>query len=857
MSSLNSSRGLEQAALLAEVSWIRRLARELVADRELAEDLVQETCVVALEHAPRERSKLRQWLAEVLRNALRQHARAQGRRVAREAAGARPEALEATDRLVERVALQRELVGAVLALDEPYRTAVLLRFFEELPPRAIAARLDVPVATVQSRLTRALAKLRDALDRSHGPQGAWALLLAAPLPAEALATPLLPLVMKTKLALAVAGTALAAGAYVWWSATELEPAPRVAAAPEAELERADGAGDAPAARATLGNAREALARPPASAGAPASAPAPWSVRLRVLDAEGEPLPGLAVRAEGGDEVLGTSLAGGWCLFETRAAALELVAADPRWVTIQAGAAARGTALDPVLVAAPALELAGEVRDEEGRPLSGASVRFQLPEGFHARFSEVLDATRERRWRTQAEAQGRFRFERVPAVHGARLTGVLAGYEPGVLEVPEFSDAGLVLVLARPRTTSAGALQGLVLDPAGAPVAGARVALGLASVLSDERGEFALELARAVTSDELVAVKVGYLPARLERPGRPDEPRGGWPARVELVLPGPALALSGRVLDHDGRPVPGARVWLHDPTPGAPVGLLPTSLEAVMGGAPVPARALESLAELPEQDGDNFSDSRDRALEPDAFWNWVTSDGSGAFELTGLEPRRYRLDVLRPEVLDVFTSAPFEAGTHGIVVQLDAPALHPLVRGRILDEDGAPVAGAALTVLRPMVDVTARVFGGSSHVSRVEFGATATSDADGRFELRDVPLAGAALYARGEGIVPSSRPIDGPELELVVERRCHLEVVLREPVTRYERIQVLDGNGQPLDLLQLTEGSTSAESHAEFVSGRTGVYSVSARARTLRLYRGAEFDSVPLDLVAGEVNRLEL
>jgi len=855
MSAPGDARGIEQTALLAEVSWIRRLARELVADRELAEDLVQEACVAALEHAPRERSKLRQWLAEVLRNALRQHARAQGRRGAREAAGARPEALEATDRLVERVALQRELVGAVLALDEPYRTAVLLRFFEELPPRTIAARLGVPVATVQSRLTRGLARLRAELDRSHGADGAWALVLVPSLSLESLATPLVPLVMKTKLALAVAGTALAAGAYVWWNEAPPVRAPLAAAPAPAELAGGGSAGGTTDGAAARRPAREALARPEA---APASEPraSAWSVRLRVLDAEGEPLAGLAVRAEDSPEVLGTSLAGGWCLFETRAPSLSLVAADPRWVTLHAGAPARGASLDPVLVAAHALELAGHVRDEQGRALAGVSLRFLLPDGFHTRFSEVLEASVERRWRTRSAPDGSFHFEGVPAVRAARLTGVLAGYEPGAVDAPDFSDPGLELVLTRPRALPAGGLTGLVLDGAGAPVPDARVALGLASVTSDAHGEFALDLARAVTGDELVAVKSGYLPARLERPGRAEDERGGWPARVELVLPGPALALSGRVVDHEGRAVSGARVWLHDPTPGAPVGMLPTTLEALMGGAPVPARALESIAHLPATDGDDFSDSRDRALEPDAFWNWVTTDGSGAFELGGLEPRRYRLDVLRPDVLDVSTSEPFEAGTRGVLVRLAPPELFPEVRGRVVDEDGAPVGGVALQVLRPMVDVTARVFGGSSHVVRFEPGASTVSADDGRFLLRDVPRSGALLALRGEGIVPSTRPIDAAELELAVEQRRHLEVVLREPVQRFERLQVLDGDGRPLDLLQLTEGSTSAHSHAEFVGGRTGVYSVSARARTLRLLRGAEAESVPLDLVPGTVNRLE-
>ena len=45
-------------------------------------------------------------------------------------------------------------VAAALAREEPYREALLLRFFEELPPRRIAQQLSVPVSPVHTRLTR-------------------------------------------------------------------------------------------------------------------------------------------------------------------------------------------------------------------------------------------------------------------------------------------------------------------------------------------------------------------------------------------------------------------------------------------------------------------------------------------------------------------------------------------------------------------------------------------------------------------------------------------------------------------------------------------------------------------------------
>src|SRR5262245_27784987 len=289
---------VDQAVLLEEVSWIRRLARELVADRELAEDLVQETCVVALERAPREAQKLRSWLAEVLRNLLRQHARGQGRRRARETEAARAEALEPADALVERVLLQRELVNAVLALEEPYRSTVLLRFFEELPPREIARRTGAPLATVQSRLTRALARLRERLD---GEQPAWAaLFLPLVRGVEPFGPPtVLSVLMKTQLTLLAGAAALAAGAIVWWNASSSSErrrdgasAPAVALAQP--LEAPTAGGGAPEANA---GEREAVRPAPAAApekahaepGAAAAEPTSWVVRLRVLDAEAVPM----------------------------------------------------------------------------------------------------------------------------------------------------------------------------------------------------------------------------------------------------------------------------------------------------------------------------------------------------------------------------------------------------------------------------------------------------------------------------------------------------------------------------------------------------------------------------------------
>jgi hypothetical protein len=62
----------------------------------------------------------------------------------------------------------RELVERVLALDEPYRSTILLRFFEGVKPQEIARRVGASEEAVRQRLKRGLDRLREQLDAEHG-----------------------------------------------------------------------------------------------------------------------------------------------------------------------------------------------------------------------------------------------------------------------------------------------------------------------------------------------------------------------------------------------------------------------------------------------------------------------------------------------------------------------------------------------------------------------------------------------------------------------------------------------------------------------------------------------------------------
>ena len=53
----------------------------------------------------------------------------------------RGEQLESVDVTHERLAAQREVVDVVLALKDPYRSVILLRYYQDLSPTEIAERL--------------------------------------------------------------------------------------------------------------------------------------------------------------------------------------------------------------------------------------------------------------------------------------------------------------------------------------------------------------------------------------------------------------------------------------------------------------------------------------------------------------------------------------------------------------------------------------------------------------------------------------------------------------------------------------------------------------------------------------------
>lgn len=164
-------------ALGEGMSWVRQLAYRLVSDRALADDLVQETMLVAIQRPPLHSRAVRAWLARVLHNRLWLHRRGESRRTRREHRSVSSETVLSDTEYLERVEVVEHIGAAVRNLPAPYRRVILLRYFDDLSPVAIAEQLGVPASTIRTRLARAHDQLRQRLDDEYGNRRRWSLIL--------------------------------------------------------------------------------------------------------------------------------------------------------------------------------------------------------------------------------------------------------------------------------------------------------------------------------------------------------------------------------------------------------------------------------------------------------------------------------------------------------------------------------------------------------------------------------------------------------------------------------------------------------------------------------------------------------
>ncbi|MCC7171958.1 MAG: sigma-70 family RNA polymerase sigma factor [Planctomycetes bacterium] len=815
-------------SLTSDDRWLRRMARQLVRDPSLADDLVQETWVAALRQG---REAGRGWLATVLRNAAAQWRRSDSARERRELAVAPAEGSgDPAASIVDRLATQRSVLDAVLTLPEAARTVVLLRFYEDLPPREIARRLGEPLASVKSRLHRALERLRAELDARHGGSRSSWLVALAPFakPAQA------GWFVAGGTAMAVATKWAACGAVVsvlaaggWWIAADdrsnsdsvvvtARAEETVAPASIAQLE---GVNSVP----SVGATRRTDVSGSGDAAAPTAMVDSHRVSGRVLDANGTPRGGLRVTftsKSGKESVTPSATSATDGRFELQIPILlgSIAVDDEHLVTLFAPIIDGPPVGESIVVVADAVAMSGLVVDDNGAPIPGATIQCEFKRQVSASISVPLDGSIVRSFEERSDAFGRFERGAVPLLPGARIVAKAVGHASASEPVPREGPIRLQLVLPRIETAP-GRILGQVVDRFDSPIEGARIAFMLEEAVSAADGRFVID-AHSVAAEpkgselELWVAKVGLLPTRTVF--RSED----IPGFVTIVLDGVTRTIEGRVLDAAGMPASGIAISIVDGTPFGQWERDPAFVEEVAG------------------------DRHDV----------VVTGADGGFVVRGLLDRSYVLQAFDPSTRLRVHSESIPAGSMDVTIAFPADALVDGVRGRVVGRDGTPLMGVSVSV--QVITRHIKVFRSGTQLMAAT--NPVVTDADGRFTLDQVPRGPLRLGIDGPSVIPTSDvvgtvPAEDAEFTVVVGRRCHLRVEFTGPRMRARWIRVLDAGGQMMLLSEIRGSHTSYSTELALFDGCTSVFVVEEGAMTIRIgYPDESTEDLPLKLVPGEV-----
>lgn len=430
-----NSPDFDATELLTQRRFLRTLARHLVVGEDAADELAQQTLAAAWSARPEPRTGLRGWLAKV---ALRLRDRGQRdtrRRERRERGAAAPEAQPSTADLAAQIELCERVARAVARLAEPYRSTLFLRYWHDLSPSEIAARDDLPVATVKSRLQRALAQLRGELDAAHdGRRDAWAGVVVGWLTVGGAA-------MSSGAKVAVAAGLIVAATLAWRLIAPIVSG-GVTTPAIARLDATPSAADGSAAAVD----EEAAATAPIVERTATATPFASGV---VVDPQGHPLEGVCVvprtlhRAEArnlyatrliDDEVEARAIArsdasGAFVVAEMPTDTVVLVLAKEGWQSGEWSDFDRDVARNQErrFVLQPGRTIAGCVRDRQGRPLVDALVHWSRASNPQPIVAGHLDdaptfhpGPLAANQYTSTDRDGRFRFTRLPASLGSLL-----------------------------------------------------------------------------------------------------------------------------------------------------------------------------------------------------------------------------------------------------------------------------------------------------------------------------------------------------------------------------------------------------------------------------------------------------
>lgn len=756
----------------AQRQWVRALALHLVRDPGGADDVEQQTWLAAMEHPPRP-GNVRGWLGAVVRSKAWKLRRSGERRARHEEAAGTAPAPRRPDEVVAAAEAQRRAVDAVMELDEPYRSTVLLRFFEDLPPSEIASRTGVPLGTVKTRLRRALELLRGRLDRENGgDRRAWAVALLGPglgkgtpgaTAAAATATGVIAMATTTKVLLASAAVALLAAAAYWSSGAASDATKR-----SANLSTAGtGAGASTVANAAAGRRLHAGADDATTTAAAVAPAAPESAappdRARdlfgeVVTTDGTPIAGAVLRV---DDVPASSasirldVAPVWTSADGRfvvhlrpgdAAAFLVEAAGfarQRIPYLQAGEHAH-------IVLPRAVRLRVAVTGSDGAPSVGAALHLR----------PTVDA-----WTSFVRPHGPPQDAVTGADGRATFDGLAPGAEVRVNAWPKARDVPGTVVLTLPaagesETTialaAAAAIRGRVTDARDGHGIAAHVTLSTGigtdrSVDAAADGTFAIDGNRPgegvwlrFDAPGYASASVGYAPSKDARPAD------------AALRPGGTATL--RCVDETGAPIAGVRVF-------------------VSASGPLLSR-----------------------------FDALRSDTDGRLRLEGLDPQQRSAVVL------------FVDGRASAVVYADFPAdvltadlgdvklvVGTEVSGRVERPDGQPVARGVVLLRRGMgLDSQQRC---TDDLGRFRFAHVAPGE-------KQIGAAAGGLPNRFQAVQVASDPV---------------EVTLVAEVPRELRIEAVDARGTALAGCEFSV-QDAGNVHSKVVTDGDGVAHVAVTGR---------------------------
>jgi len=159
---IDSKQKLADDIANVELEPLWRFALQLTRDKHDAEDLVQLTCVRAMEQSDRynDNGKLKSWLFRIAHNIWRNELRSRAVRQRGDLMAVNPDGLEATELGSDKSTPETRLelqqgVNAVEALPEGQRLVIQLVCVSGFTYAETASILEVAVGTVMSRLARA------------------------------------------------------------------------------------------------------------------------------------------------------------------------------------------------------------------------------------------------------------------------------------------------------------------------------------------------------------------------------------------------------------------------------------------------------------------------------------------------------------------------------------------------------------------------------------------------------------------------------------------------------------------------------------------------------------------------------